>query len=108
MCHLSTLFTVEPTSLIDEVMDHKTEALQVLMEEAEIAKLFERHDWISAPVVDQDNQLLGRITIDDVVDIIRENAEHSMMGMAGMDDDEDTFAPIFLVLSDVRFGYQST
>jgi len=91
---LSTLLTVEPTSIISDVMNHDTEPLQVLMEENEIAKLFERHDWISAPVIDDDKQLLGRITIDDVVDIIRENAEHSMMGMAGMDDDEDTFAPI--------------
>ncbi len=91
---LSTLLTVEPTSIISDVMNHNTEALQVLMEEVEIAKLFERHDWISAPVIDNNKQLLGRITIDDVVDIIRENAEHSMMGMAGMDDDEDTFAPI--------------
>ena len=91
---LSTLLTVEPTSIISDVMNHDTEPLQVLMEENEIAKLFERHDWISAPVIDKNKQLLGRITIDDVVDIIRENAEHSMMGMAGMDDDEDTFAPI--------------
>jgi magnesium transporter len=91
---LSTLLTVDPASLISDVMSRETKALQVLMEEAEIAKLFERHDWISAPVVDENKLLLGRITIDDVVDIIRENAEHSMMGMAGMDDDEDTFAPI--------------
>jgi magnesium transporter len=91
---LSTLLTVDPTLLVSEVMNHKTEALKALMEENEIIKLFERHDWISAPVVNEHKQLLGRITIDDVVDIIRENAEHSMMGMAGMDDDEDTFAPI--------------
>ncbi|TEW56663.1 magnesium transporter [Psychromonas sp. RZ22] len=91
---LSTLLTVDPISLVGDVMNHKTEALQVLMEEGEIVKLFERHDWISAPVIDENKHLLGRITIDDVVDIIRENAEHSMMGMAGMDDDEDTFAPI--------------
>ncbi|WP_409440009.1 magnesium transporter [Psychromonas sp. GE-S-Ul-11] len=91
---LSTLLTEEPNSLIADVMNHDTEPLQALMEENEIAKLFERHDWISAPVIDSDRQLLGRITIDDIVDIIRENAEHSMMGMAGMDDDEDTFAPI--------------
>ena len=46
------------------------------------AKLFERHDWVSAPVVDSDQQLVGRITIDDVVDIIREDAQHSMLSMA--------------------------
>ncbi|MEH6451699.1 MAG: magnesium transporter [Psychromonas sp.] len=91
---LSTLLTVDPTLSVSQVMNDKTDALLAEMDEREIAKLFERHDWISAPVVDEDNHLLGRITIDDVVDIIRENAEHSMMGMAGMDDDEDTFAPI--------------
>ena len=91
---LSTLLTVDPTLSIAEIMDNKIESLRAEMEEREITKLFERHDWISAPVVDANNRLLGRITIDDVVDIIRENAEHSMMGMAGMDDDEDTFAPI--------------
>jgi magnesium transporter len=91
---LSTLLTVDPTFSVSQVMNDKTDALLVEMDEGEIAKLFERHDWISAPVVDQNKQLLGRITIDDIVDIIRENAEHSMMGMAGMDDDEDTFAPV--------------
>jgi len=91
---LSTLLTVDPTLSVAKVMNNRTETLLVEMDEGEIAKLFERHDWISAPVVDSQNHLLGRITIDDVVDIIRENAEHSMMGMAGMDDDEDTFAAI--------------
>jgi magnesium transporter len=91
---LSTLLTVDPSLPIKEVMNSKTEMLQVDMDDGEIAKLFERHDWISAPVVDENNKLLGRITIDDVVDIIREEAEHTMMGMAGMDDDEDTYAPV--------------
>lgn len=91
---LSALLTVDPTLSVAQVMNDKTDALLAQMDEREVAKLFERHDWISAPVVDQNNKLLGRITIDDVVDIIREDAEHSMMGMAGMDDDEDTFAPI--------------
>ena len=59
-----------------------------------MAQLFERYDWFSAPVIDDNGRLLGRITIDDVVDIIREEAEHSMMSMAGLDDEEDTFAPV--------------
>jgi len=91
---LATLLTVDPDRSIADLMDSKTETLAVDLDESEIAKLFERHDWISAPVVDEHNHLVGRITIDDVVDIIRENADHTMMGMAGMDDDEDTFAPI--------------
>ncbi|WP_427980019.1 magnesium transporter [Agarivorans sp.] len=91
---LSTLLTVNPNVNVRDVMDSSAESIDVNMAEDDVAALFERHDWISAPVVDEQGRLLGRITIDDVVDIIREHAEHSMMGMAGMDDDEDTFAPV--------------
>ncbi|WP_293745835.1 magnesium transporter [uncultured Paraglaciecola sp.] len=71
-----------------------SEAIPANMMDNEVASLFERYNWLSAPVVDENNKLLGRITIDDVVDIIREDAEHSMMSMAGLDDEEDTFAPV--------------
>jgi magnesium transporter len=59
-----------------------------------VAHLFEQRDLISAPVVDENNQLIGRITIDDVVDVIRDEAEHSVMSMAGLDEEEDVFAPV--------------
>ncbi|NAW65100.1 magnesium transporter [Photobacterium halotolerans] len=91
---LATLITTQPDVQILEVMDDPDEAINVEMDDSEVATLFERRNWLSAPVVDAGNQLVGRITIDDVVDIIREDAEHSMMSMAGMDDDEDTFAPV--------------
>ena len=64
------------------------------MADDEVATLFERHDWVSAPVVDADGKVLGRITIDDVVDVIREDADHSLMSMAGLDEEVDTFAPL--------------
>ena len=60
-----------------------------------MAKIFERHDLVSAPVIDNHGKLIGRITIDDVVDVIRDTADHSMMSMAGLDEEEDTFAPAF-------------
>ncbi|MFT5234996.1 MAG: magnesium transporter [Shewanella sp.] len=91
---LADLLTCDPSSSIRKIMDAKLEGIPVGMSDNEVAQLFERHDWISAPVIGDDNQLLGRITIDDVVDVIRENAEHSMMGMAGMDDESDTFGPV--------------
>ncbi|MGF1692778.1 magnesium transporter [Photobacterium kagoshimensis] len=91
---LATLVTTQPDIEIREVMDDSDEAIPVDMDDSEIATLFERRNWLSAPVVDSNNHLVGRITIDDVVDIIREDAEHSMMSMAGMDDEEDTFAPV--------------
>lgn len=90
---VAKLLTAMPDVTVDELMDEEAEAIPVDMPESDVAKLFERYNWLSAPVVDSDHQLLGRITIDDVVDIIREDAEHSMMSMAGLDDDADTFAP---------------
>ncbi len=59
----------------------------------EVARLFEQRDFISAAVVDEDEKLLGRITIDDVVDVIQDEAEHTVMSMAGVVDD-DTFSSI--------------
>ncbi|HET8816265.1 MAG TPA: magnesium transporter [Pseudidiomarina sp.] len=91
---ISRLLTVDPTRLVEDVMDRDIQGIPVDLDETEVAKLFERQDWISAPVIDDENRLLGRITIDDVVDIIREDAQHSMLSMAGLDDDEDTFAPV--------------
>lgn len=92
---LPTLLTSDPDVAVETVMEEEPEAISVDMPELEVAKLFERLDWISAPVVNENNELVGRITIDDVVDIIREDAEHSMMSMAGLEDEEDTFAPVF-------------
>ncbi|WP_122036574.1 magnesium transporter [Aliivibrio sp. EL58] len=91
---LATLLTTQPDILVSEVMGDADEAIPVNTDDGEVANLFERRNWVSAPVVDENLLLLGRITIDDVVDVIREDAEHSMMSMAGMDDEEDTFAPV--------------
>ncbi|RTR40625.1 magnesium transporter [Shewanella canadensis] len=91
---ISDLLTCDPNASIRDIMASKLEGIPVGMSDSEVAQLFERHDWLSAPVIGDDNRLLGRITIDDVVDVIREDAEHSMMGMAGMDDDADTFGPV--------------
>lgn len=79
---------------VREIMSTDVITINAHMEDTDVAQLFERHDLISAPVVDdQSGKLLGRITIDDVVDVIREDADHSLMSMAGLDEDEDTFAP---------------
>ncbi|GIU07271.1 magnesium transporter MgtE [Shewanella sp. c952] len=91
---IADLLTCNPDSSIRDIMAADVEPIPVGMSDSEVAQLFERHDWMSAPVIDDNNKLLGRITIDDVVDVIREDAEHSMMGMAGMDDDTDTFGPV--------------
>ncbi len=91
---LTAIVTSKPEMIISSLIDNDIEAVPADMDETDVAQLFERHDWISAPVIDEKGHLLGRITIDDVIDIIREDAEHSMMSMAGLDDDADTFAPV--------------
>ena len=75
-------------------MDHEVEGIPATMSAADVANLFERRDLVTAPVVDEDNKLLGRITIDDVVDVIRDRADHSFMGMAGLTEEEDLFSPV--------------
>lgn len=88
------LLVSDPLQTVREVMSTGgVTVIQATQHETEVAKLFERHDLVSAPVVDANGVLLGRITIDDVVDVIRETADHSLMSMAGLDEDEDTFAP---------------
>jgi magnesium transporter len=91
---LRTLLVSDPTCSVREMMVTDVKGIPVYMPDDEVARLFERNDWVSAPVVDDNDKLLGRITIDDVVDVIREDADHSFMSMAGLDEDEDTFAPI--------------
>ena len=91
---LRTLLVSDPTATVREMMVTDEEPIPVDMPDSEVARLFERNDWVSAPVVDHHGKLLGRITIDDVVDVIREDADHSFMSMAGLDEEEDTFAPL--------------
>ena len=91
---LSKLVSRSRSLTVSEVMSHQIEAIDAITDESEVAHRFEKHNLISAPVVDPDNRLLGRITIDYVVDVIRDEAEHSMLSLAGLSEDEDTFAPV--------------
>jgi len=92
---ISTLLTEEPEQVIMSLINSDfSKPIHADTDEAEVALLFEQRNLISAPVIDENNQLVGRITIDDVVDVIRDQAEHSVMSMVGLDEDEDVFAPI--------------
>ena len=91
---LRTLLVSDPATSVREMMSTDVEPIPVDMPDTEVARLFERNDWVSAPVVDGNGKLMGRITIDDVVDVIREDADRSLMSMAGLDEDADTFAPL--------------
>jgi len=93
---LATLLTSDPDASVAEVMDRAVDGILASTTDDAVARLFEDRDLISAPVVDEAGKLLGRITIDDVVDVIREEADHSLMSMAGLDEENDIFAPAML------------
>ena len=93
---ITTLLTAEPGKIVTSLINSDvSKPINAETDETEVALLFEQRNLISAPVIDENNQLVGRITIDDVVDVIRDQAEHSVMSMVGLDEDEDVFAPIF-------------
>ena len=92
---LTKLLVSDVRATVRDVMETEYTVIKAETPASEVAQLFEKMDLVSAPVIDgTTKKLLGRITIDDVVDVIRDEAEHSMLSMAGLDDDEDTFAPI--------------
>lgn len=91
---LTKLLVNKPSMTVREAMITSVEAINAKMHRRDVANLFEHQDLISAPVVDENKILLGRITIDDVLDVIREDADHSLMSMAGLDEEADIFAPI--------------
>ena len=91
---IGTVLVSDPAVSVREMMITDQEAINAETSATEVARRFERNDWISAPVVDSAGKLLGRITIDDVVDVIREEADHSLTSLAGLAE-EDTFAPVW-------------
>jgi len=91
---ITDLLTKAPASSIAEIMHHDNDAIPAGLPGKEVANLFQQRDLVSAPVIDADGRLLGRITIDDVVDVIRDEAERSVMNMAGLPDEQDMFAPV--------------
>lgn len=91
---LAALLINDPEREVQTLMEVDFPSIPATTPESEVAKLFEQRDLISAPVVDEQGRLLGRITVDDVMDVVRDEGEHSLMGMAGLHEEEDTFAPV--------------
>jgi magnesium transporter len=91
---LSRLLTLEPGRSVAEVMSTDIQPIPADAPSGQVVWEFENRDLLSAPVVDDENRVVGRITIDDIVDVIRDEAEHSLMGAAGLDEEDDMFAPV--------------
>ena len=93
---ITAMLTASPEQKVSHLMDDERRAIEATTSAAEVALIFETHDLVSAAVTDATGILLGRITIDDVVDVIRHEADHSVLSMAGLDEDDDMFAPVFV------------
>ncbi len=92
---LSKLLTSDPEEMVANVMSTEVMPIRANTASTQVVWEFENRDLLSAPVVDDDFHVLGRITVDDVVDVIRDEAEHALMSAAGLDEEEDMFAPVF-------------
>jgi magnesium transporter len=93
---LSSLVTADLDRPVAELMNRDIGGIAVTRKGNEVAQLFQDFDLLSAPVVDEHNRVLGRITVDDVVDLIREDSDRALMQMAGLDDEADMFAPVLV------------
>jgi magnesium transporter len=91
---LSQLVSRDPSETVAEAMSLDMPPIAADLRASEVARRFEAHDMLSAPVVNEEGRLLGRITVDDVIDVIREEGEHQFMGRAGLSEEEDMFAPV--------------
>ena len=92
---LSRLLTHDPDVRVASIMSTDVLPIPAHTPSRQVVWEFENRDLLSAPVVDDDYRVVGRITVDDVVDVIREEAEHSLMSAAGLDEEDDMFAPVF-------------
>jgi magnesium transporter len=88
---LALLITEHQDDPVSDHMETRFPGIPVTASEHEVAQIFERRDLISAAVVDEQGRLLGRITVDDVMDVIREEGERSLMATAGLDEEDDAF-----------------
>jgi magnesium transporter len=91
---LATLVSAPTDAYVGDLMWIDAEGIPASTDAADVALMFEQRDLLSAAVVDADGTLLGRITVDDVIDVIREQSAHSFMSAAGLNEEEDIFAPV--------------
>ncbi|MBL4743878.1 MAG: magnesium transporter [Cycloclasticus sp.] len=92
--NISDILTKSRKESVSNIMITDEKVLPVALPDNEVASFFEDYNLVSAAVVDENRQILGRITVDDVVDVIRDEADRSLLNLAGLDEDDDMFAPV--------------
>ncbi len=88
------LLVVDPDTQVADIMADDVVIFRPEDDVEEAAQAFERYDLVTAPVVDANKKLIGRLTVDEMVDVIREESEADMLNMAGLQEEEDLFAPV--------------
>jgi magnesium transporter len=91
---LKALILAEPEQTIEEIMDRKVISVRVDADQEEVAQLLQRYDLVSLPVVDDEERLVGVVTIDDVVDVIEEEATEDIYKLAQLSPDSEIYSPI--------------
>lgn len=94
---LSKLLISEPETQVNSVMEPDVLSLNPTDSDTDAANAFERYDLVSAPVVDEHGRLIGRVTIDEVVDVLQEDSHEQELSRAGLQE-EDIFAPVLTAL----------
>jgi magnesium transporter len=92
--YIARLVTSPAELVVRDVMDQSLRPINSNWPATEVALEFQHHDLVLAPVVDDSGKLIGQITVDDVVDVIQEKADHDILSMAGLDEEDDMFAPV--------------
>jgi magnesium transporter len=92
---VSRLLTTDPLARVSHIVERDIIMFPALTPDKEVAAAFEKYNLITAPVVDEKHRLLGRITVDDVVDVIREEADREILNLAGLRADEDLFSSVW-------------
>jgi magnesium transporter len=95
LLRLVDVLSLEPRRTVASAMRTDMPAIAVMTPAREVARLFQDRDLVSAPVVDEHGRLLGRITVDDMVDVIQDQAEHPGLAAAGLHEEVDMFAPVW-------------
>ncbi len=88
---LQRLITAKPNTPVSKCMDGNIPSVNVDVDQEEVARMFEKYDLVSLPVVDYENRLLGRITVDDAVDVIQEETSEDIYRIAGLNEDDSVF-----------------
>lgn len=96
---LKELVLAKPNTQLNQIMDREPVSINVAMDQEAVANIFHKYDLVSAPVIDEHGRLVGRITVDDVLDVVEEEASEDITMMAGITDEAIRFPSIFRVSS---------